>query len=83
MTTDPKHPITVCLGSSCFARGNSQNLPLIQEYLQTHGLEEQVELRGSRCEGHCLKGPNLRIGEQLVGEVHGETLMATLSALLS
>ena len=37
--TDNPSKIVVCLGSSCFARGNAQNLAAIEEYLQNHGLK--------------------------------------------
>ena len=34
--------ITLCMGSSCFSRGNGKNLPRIQEFLKDHGLAAQV-----------------------------------------
>ncbi len=51
--------ITICMGSSCFARGNGENLEIIENYLAEHRLEACVELAGSRCEGLCAEGPNL------------------------
>jgi NADH:ubiquinone oxidoreductase subunit E len=51
--------ITVCMGSSCFARGNGENLEIIENYLTENKLEARVELAGSRCEGLCAEGPNL------------------------
>ena len=51
------------MGSSCFARGNSQTLAALESYLQHSGLEDQVELVGHLCMGTCSKGPNVRIGE--------------------
>jgi NADH:ubiquinone oxidoreductase subunit E len=51
--------ITICMGSSCYARGNGANLAVIEEYLEEHGLDAHVELAGSRCEGLCAEGPNL------------------------
>lgn len=56
-----KPTVTICMGSSCFARGNARNLELIENYLDEHGLTGAVDLCGSRCEGHCRKGPNLAI----------------------
>lgn len=83
MTTEIKTPLVICLGSSCFARGNGLHLPVVQDYLRGHELQDRVELSGSRCEGHCLQGPNLRVGGELIGEVRGETLVATLDRCLS
>ena len=51
--------ITVCMGSSCFARGNAQNLELIENYIKDNNLEAEIDLCGSRCEGNCAKGPNI------------------------
>lgn len=51
--------ITICMGSSCFARGNGENLEVIERYLAENHLQAQVELAGSRCEGLCAEGPNL------------------------
>jgi NADH:ubiquinone oxidoreductase subunit E len=31
---EEKINITICLGSSCFARGNNKNLEFVQEYLK-------------------------------------------------
>lgn len=56
---DSKIEITVCMGSSCFARGNSQNLEFIENYLNEKNLIASVELSGSRCEGKCADGPNI------------------------
>jgi NADH:ubiquinone oxidoreductase subunit E len=55
--------LTICLGSSCFTRGNDENLPRLQAFLKRKGLEDKVALRGARCEGRCQHGPNLRLGE--------------------
>ena len=50
--------ITVCMGSSCFARGNQQNLAFLEEYIKEHGIEANIELEGMRCENKCASGPN-------------------------
>ena len=53
--------IKVCMGSSCFARGNNKNLEIISQYLKNNNLEAEVELSGLRCCNLCSKGPNLTI----------------------
>jgi NADH:ubiquinone oxidoreductase subunit E len=52
-----KNTIVICMGSSCFARGNDLNLRIIEKYLRTKGLEEKVFLKGTLCEGECTRGP--------------------------
>ena len=58
-----KTAITVCMGSSCFARGNQRNLDVLERFIAQHKLENAVDLCGSRCEGRCSEGPIIRIGE--------------------
>jgi len=73
-TTPEPEEIVVCLGSSCFARGNSEHLAAIQEYLKSRGLEASVRLKGHLCEDHCKQGPNITIGSQLHHEVTARML---------
>jgi len=70
--------IVVCLGSSCFARGNSENLAIINDYVLSHGLNAKVRLTGRLCQDECKQGPNLMIG----GEFHHGVTTARLRELL-
>lgn len=49
------------MGSSCFARGNDENLAFIEKYIDENNLDAEVEVIGSRCENICAKGPNIII----------------------
>jgi len=53
--------IVVCMGSSCFSRGNQRNLEYILGFLVHHNLSMKVELCGSRCENKCSMGPFINI----------------------
>jgi len=53
----------ICLGSSCFSRGNKEVVSFIREYLKRNHLEDKVVFRGARCMGLCSNGPNLRIND--------------------
>ena len=64
----------ICLGSSCFPRGNKDVVMLIKEYLKKHHLEDKVIFKGSRCMGNCSKGPNIMIDGRLT---EGVTLALT------
>jgi len=70
--------IVVCLGSSCFARGNSENLALINSHVQSHGLKGSVRMTGKLCQDECMQGPNLSIR----GEVYHGVTPARLQGLL-
>ena len=51
----------ICLGSSCFSRGNKDVVMFIRDYLKKNHLEDKVIFKGSRCMGNCSNGPNLNI----------------------
>jgi NADH:ubiquinone oxidoreductase subunit E len=51
----------ICLGSSCFSRGNKDVVLFIREYLKKNHLDEKVIFKGARCMGRCSNGPNLII----------------------
>jgi NADH:ubiquinone oxidoreductase subunit E len=70
--------IKICMGSSCFRRGNRKNLEYIESYLDEHGCAAEVELVGSRCEEECRKGPNLQINGQMFHGVDLEMLSGLL-----
>ena len=82
MEPEASSTLTICLGSSCFTRGNDENLPRIQELLARGGLEERVRLRGSRCEGRCQHGPNLRVDEEFLPALEPDELLRELERRL-
>ncbi len=51
----------ICLGSSCFSRGNKDVVNFIREYLRKNHLDDKVIFKGARCMGLCSNGPNLNI----------------------
>ena len=75
--------ITLCMGSSCFARGNQRNLEVVRTYLEKRGLDAEVELTGVLCENACNRGPNLAIDGAVHHEVDPVTLVALLEARFS
>lgn len=74
MTEDIKPEIRICLGSSCFARGNKKMVQVIQQFLTSNHLEDKVVFHGAHCFGHCGEGPMIRIGDELVQSQDPEEL---------
>ncbi len=70
--------ITVCLGSSCFARGNEEHLSFIEQYVRENNLEAKIDISGSRCEGKCAQGPNITINGTLYSNITREKLKEIL-----
>lgn len=62
----------ICLGSSCFSRGNREVVQLIKEYLSKNHLDDRVIFRGGRCFGKCNEGPNLIIDGKTINSVTPE-----------
>jgi len=58
--------MNICLGSSCFSRGNKDVVMFIKEYLRKHHLEDKVIFKGARCMGNCSNGPNLTINGKII-----------------
>ncbi len=78
-----KIKITVCMGSSCFARGNQQNLAFIEAFMKTHDLEAEIDLAGARCENKCATGPNITINGVEYNGVDEKKLEEILTKLVN
>jgi NADH:ubiquinone oxidoreductase subunit E len=70
--------IVVCYGTSCFARGNSDNLAILNSYSQSAGSNMSVRLTGKLCQEQCKEGPNLMIA----GKLHHGVTTTRLRELL-
>jgi NADH:ubiquinone oxidoreductase subunit E len=68
----------ICLGSSCFSRGNKDVVMFIREYIRKNHLDDKVIFKGSRCMGRCNNGPNLSIN----GEVIEKVTVSKIEAIL-
>lgn len=73
----------ICLGSSCFSRGNKEVVQFIKEYLKKNHIEDKVVFRGARCLGHCTNGPNLVINGKIIEGMNREMVEKILEENLS
>ena len=60
-----KNEIMICLGSSCFARGNKATLKAIVKYLDDHNLKDKVYFHGGHCFGKGAEGPIVKINSKI------------------
>lgn len=65
----PKDIITICMGSSCFSRGNNETVVLIEQFIKDHNLSAKVEMAGSLCDGNCKSGPNIAINGEIISGI--------------
>lgn len=63
------HTITICLGSSCFSRGNKETLDIVKQFIAEHHLEAEVFFHGELCTGNCENGPVLKINDKVYGPI--------------
>ena len=75
--------IVVCMGSSCFARGNKNNLEYLENLAETGKLNIKLELSGNRCEKKCAEGPNIVINNKMYSNVTRDDLKKILSKFLT
>lgn len=62
--------IRICLGSSCYSRGNNVHLEVIRKYIAENRLEAEISFSGHLCEELCSSGPILRIDDKVYKEVN-------------
>lgn len=62
---EEKTVITICLGSSCFARGNKEIIKIVKSFIVKNNLSEKIEFKGSHCFGECNKGPSIKINDKI------------------
>ncbi len=74
-----KRKIVICMGSSCFARGNEENLRVIEDFLKSNNLQAEVLLSGRCCAGICSEGPNIIIDDTTYSHVSKEALIDILN----
>ena len=77
MTTE----IRICMGSACFARGNADNLEIVENYIKDNNLDAKIEVYGARCSNECEKGPNIIIDNIVYNNVTKEMLLDELRKL--
>jgi NADH:ubiquinone oxidoreductase subunit E len=75
---ESRHHIALCMGSSCFSRGNSLNVEIIERFLAHEGVDASLavdaDLSGTLCEGHCKEGPIVVIDGVVYKNVSPTTL---------
>lgn len=74
--------VTICMGSSCFSRGNSMVAEAVMRFVGDKGLQDRVSIRGCLCENECKNGPNIRIDDRLYANVSADTAIDIIAGEL-
>jgi len=75
-----KTNIVICLGSSCYRRGNQQILEVVKNYLQDNYLKSKVDFRGQLCSGNCAHGPVIKINGEMYTEIDEVSVVRILDS---
>ena len=75
-----KIKVVICLGSSCYSRGNAKTLEIVKDYLAMNQLIDQTDFRGKLCSNDCNHGPVLSIGDQKHLNVNESSIVKILDA---
>jgi len=70
--------ISICMGSACFARGNSENLKVAERYIKGHNISSRVEITGLRCSGCCGDGPHIIVNGRKYSRVTPDMMVKIL-----
>ncbi|MDD3155206.1 MAG: NAD(P)H-dependent oxidoreductase subunit E [Victivallaceae bacterium] len=78
-----KLKIVVCIGSSCFARGNARNVEVIEHFIKERHLADSVELSisGGLCSGCCADGPNIIVNDRMYHNMTPDGMLEILNRL--
>jgi NADH-quinone oxidoreductase subunit G len=68
--------VSVCVGTSCYARGAQPLLVAIENFLQSEGLGHLVRVEAAFCTENCANGPSVIVGSK-------EILHATADGVIS
>ncbi len=77
-----KIEISLCMGSSCFTRGNNRLLELLENQIAMNGWEDRIALSGARCHDLCGNGPNIFIDGKLYQGLDEGALLDLLQTIL-
>ncbi|MCF8366381.1 MAG: (2Fe-2S) ferredoxin domain-containing protein [Bacteroidales bacterium] len=73
-----KNELIICLGSSCFARGNKQMVQIVRQFLEDHKLTHKVVFKGKHCFGNCENGPGIKINDRLYEHIDEDKILVIL-----
>lgn len=74
--------ITICMGSSCFVRGNKENLKIIQDFVKEHKLKVDINIDGVLCKNECNEGPNVCLDGKWFTKVDQAHMISLLEDIL-
>ncbi|PKO97962.1 MAG: electron transport complex protein RnfG [Bacteroidetes bacterium HGW-Bacteroidetes-9] len=78
---EQKVDIQICLGSSCFSRGNKRLVKVIEQYLNENNLRHLVHFHGAHCFSSCDKGPLMSIDGKEYEQLNEDKVLYILNSI--
>ena len=77
-----KVKMVICIGSSCFARGNAENVKMVEDFIVQRGLADEldIELSGGLCTNNCPDGPVVIVNDKVYKHVNADVMHDILEA---
>ena len=76
------HTLKVCMGSSCFARGNMSNLEYIENFISENNLSDKIDLVGAHCQNKCESGPHIFVDDKMSSDDNIEIKLGSIKLIL-
>lgn len=73
--------LKICMGSACFAKGNTENLELIKKHLSEHNSDTKIKVVGMLCKNKCSDGPRIIVDETEYKNVTADILCEILKKI--
>ena len=74
--------LEICMGSSCFARGNNVTARYLQKTIDERGWGKKVQVKGLLCQGDCKEGPIAVVNGREYRHIDAASLLDILEEIL-
>ncbi|MBW6490851.1 MAG: NAD(P)H-dependent oxidoreductase subunit E [Lentimicrobium sp.] len=81
MEKDNRIDIQICLGSSCFSRGNKRLVKVVEQYLNENNLRHLVYFHGAHCFSSCDRGPLIHIDGKEYTDLNEDKVLSVLDGI--
>lgn len=78
---EEKIDLQICLGSSCFSRGNKRVVKVIDQYIKDNNLQNLVYFHGCHCFSQCEMGPSMCVNGKYYHQLTEESVESILNDL--
>ncbi|NMB90562.1 MAG: (2Fe-2S) ferredoxin domain-containing protein [Chloroflexi bacterium] len=69
-----KETLHICMGSACHQTGVFNVLPVLQQLIAEHDLQDRLELKGAFCLGACSRAIVLKLGDVFITDVNSRNV---------